>query len=251
MHPTTRAPRRGLLVPLATAVLVAAPALGASAAGPATQEPDTPLTGAECLLGTWAVDEAAERAQIAQDLGDAVTDIDVTYAGSATMTFTEDTFTFAYDDEAITVEFTTDGHRYGRTGTSTGTRTAPYTADDSGIRPEPDLSNDVSYWESEATVDGSPVNLLPDHVPFAVAGLSGLNGPVDYECSGDELTFSAYDASPGTEAVVVLQQYTRLASPSPDEADPAEATPAQTTPRAAAPRAAAATPAVGSPAFTG
>lgn len=266
MHASAHATHRGLLASLAAAILVSAPALSASAVGPAPQphKADEPLTGPECLIGTWAVDPAADGARITEALNAVATDITVTSEGDATMTFTEDTKTVTYDNEQTTVEFTMDGHRYLESWLLNGSRSMAYEAGDFVIEtPATDLSDDVIALNTR-TEDEWGIQTLPPSVPSLRAGLTDFSGAWAYECSGDELTFYELEGAPRLVEVeqvraLPVEQVLARRSAAPSPAEPASAKPRPAQPRPAqprpghgtAPRAAAATPALGAPAFTG
>lgn len=266
MQSNARAPRR-LLIPLAAALLVSAPAFSAAAAGPAPRtDADDALTGPACLLGTWGVDPGADGERILAVLDAVATDITVTTGeGDAVLSFTDDTITFALDGETVTEELTIGEHRYVGTWVTNGTLSARYTARAAYLDLDPAGLQNTIDLQRTWTQDGLATD-WPQQVPFHTQGLSPFSGGMGYVCSGDELTF--YYPEGGTLSEV-FQRYVRLsgapAGPSapaphgPAPQPPAPQGPATATPPtrggaptpATPPRAQAARPAAGTPSFTG
>lgn len=252
MPSNARTPRRRALVPLAAALLMATPAVGAAAAGTAPRADDAVLTGPECLVGTWAVDPGDDGERILGILDDVATDIVVTTGeGKGVLSISTDTVTFSLDGETVTEEFTIGDHHYVGTWVTDGELSARYTAQAAYLELEMGSVRDDVEVRRTWTEDGVEVT-WPSTVPFHVQGLAPFRGGMGYVCSGDELTFYQPEGGTLTE---VFQRYVRLSdAPAPQTPAPAPAprTPLpQSSANGAAPEAAAAEPAVGSPAFTG
>lgn len=148
------------------------------------------LTGTACLAGSWYVDPAADSQRIEDYLSASATDITVTTGGDGTMTFTNDTVAFAYENETITEAFTVDGQKVVVSSSRNGTITDPYTATENtievpGHEPDPELE-----WQFNVKVDGVASALpLPGEANFITGGLDNTSGVWGYQCTGDELIF--------------------------------------------------------------
>lgn len=255
MHVPARVPRARLAA--LVAAIVAVSAVSSTAAGAAPQ----PQPGPECLLGTWVVDAADDGARVLEALAADVSDVTVTTGeGDATLTFTKDTITFAYDGSAITEEYTFDGHRYEYRFVMNGTASARYQATSDAITTQTP-AGDV-YAVDHLTVDGVRVEdpSTAAYLPRVPWGLQVFEGAWRYTCSADQLAIHWFmDDGFGDLSQVFTR---RSPAPSPTGGTPSEngATPSapqgttpsgETTTGTAAPRAQAARPAVASPRFTG
>lgn len=149
--------------------------------------PSLTSPAADCLEGTWAIDDESIRSSALAGLGDtAGADPEITIDGDTLMTFRDGVYTADYDQRAeitIVMDDKTVGSRVSVVGVATGS----YTATDSEVRVV-DIDADDVRQEMAMTLNGV------EYDPGDVADLSAASLEADatstYRCNGDELVLT-------------------------------------------------------------